>query len=626
MNMTKRTLFLLAGSAMALVLNADENAGKKSYSIDVNDGWTPITMRKGIVPGGATDFSGWKLQDAPAGKYGWLKRDGAHFKFENGPEGSRVKFYGANLVGGACWPEKAKADEIVARFVRSGYNTVRLHHIENAVGLTTGTDDPTCTALNPEKLDKMDYLVSKCIEAGLYVTIDLYSCRSVPWKELGIDKPGKAAYQQVKPFIYMTDAGFENWKKYVANLLNHVNPYTGRAYKDEPGMPLLCLVNEGALTQAWRTVRELPLVKDAVMKALGRDTHDIKTANPDFVRFSMDVETNGLPRMISFVRSLGAKALLTDMNNGPHPPEKQVVREKYLDYYDNHVYIDHPKYLGKRLKPPFRYRNIDILDYPESGKGISRADLAAAVRIPSMPYTITEWNFCAPSEFRYQGGLYMAALASRGKWDGLWRFDYAARVSQMFDGNDDVLGFFCMMVDPVQHANERALVSLYLRGDAPDGAEVSKIDREKKTMTVDTPRTQGGFARAGGEFGTSGLTVRLADANAAVWATSVDGKPLAESSRILVTHLTDVQNTGTRWKEAERRTVLKRGKSPLLARSGTAEVKLTAASGEWKAYALDTDGTRRGEVPVSYADGRIGFTASTARDPANATILYELVR
>ena len=603
---------------MSLTLVA---ADKEGYSLDPCDGWTPLVMRKGVQPGGATDFSGWKLQDAPAGKYGWLKRDGAHFRFENSPDGGRVKFYGINLVGGACRPAKEQTDALVARLVRCGYNAVRLHHIENKGGITTGTDGQAGTALNSETLDRMDYLVAKCIAAGLYVSIDLYSCRAVPWKALGVDKPGNAAYQEVKPFIYLTDAGFENWKAYAGNLLNHVNPYTGRAYKDEPGMPLICLVNEGALTQAWGTVRELPLVA----KALGRDPHGVDTRSPEFVRFCMDVETNGLPRMIGFVRSLGAKALLTDMNNGPHPPEKQAVREKWLDYFDNHVYIDHPSWLGARLKPPFRCRNIDILDYPD-GTGMSRADLAAAVRISSMPYTITEWNFCSPGEFRYQGGLYMAALAARGKWDGLWRFDYASRSSQMFDGVDEGLGFFCVTLDPVQQANERALVALYLRGDAPDGVDAAKIDRVKKSMTVDTPRTQGGFARADGEFETSGMYVRLAGANAAVWATTVDGKPFAESARILVTHLTDVQNTGTQWADATHRTILNQGGMPLLARSGTAAVKLAVAAGVWKAYALGTDGTRRSEVPVTCADGCVSLSAVTARDPANATILYELVR
>ena len=577
------------------------------YTVEGTD-WVPVKMLKGVQPGGATDFSGWRLQDAPAGKYGWLKRAGGHFEFEGRPAGERVKFYGVNLVGSCCWPQKRQADEIVARLVRSGYNTVRLHHFECDGGITTGTGDPAGTALNPKRMDQMDYLVAKCIKAGIYVTIDLYSYRTASpevraemWKALGRTAPTMPAFQEMKVLIHLSDAGFENWKTYAGNLLNHVNSYTGRAYKDEPGLPLICLVNEGAPARGW----------------LG----DRQTTERD----CMEVEEKSLARMIGFVRSLGAKALITDMNNGPHPPEKMAVREKWLDYFDNHFYIDHPQWLGVRLHLPFRTRNLDILDYPE-GASMSGADRAAAVRLPTMPYTITEWNFSGPGAFRYQGGLYTAALAVQGQWDGLWRFTYAHGIQNLFDTSKAASGSFDVMLDPLQQASERALVALYLRGDAADGENVAKIDRAAKTMSVDTPRTQGGFARAGGGFATSGMDVRLDGAHGAVWATAVDGKPLAESSRILVTHLTEVQNTGVQWADPEHQVVLKRGGLPMRARAGAADVSLKVASGPWKAYALGTDGARRCEVPISFAEGRLRLAAHIARDSKNATLLYELAR
>ena len=578
-----------------------------TYTVEGTD-WVPVKMLKGVQPGGATDFSCWRLQDAPAGKHGWLKRAGGHFEFEGRPAGERVKFYGVNLVGSCCWPQKRQTDEIVARLVRSGYNTVRLHHFECDGGITTGTGDPTGTTLNPKRMDQMDYLVAKCIQAGIYVTIDLYSYRTASpevraemWKALGRTAPTMPAFQEMKVLIHLSDAGFENWKAYAGNLLNHVNPYMGRAYKDEPGLPLICLVNEGAPARSWFGGK----------KVTERDC--------------MDAEERSLARMIGFVRSLGAKALITDMNNGPNPPEKMAVREKWLDYFDNHFYIDHPQWLGVRLHLPFRNRNLDILDYPE-GPGMSGADRAASVRLPTMPYTITEWNFSGPGAFRYQGGLYTAALAVHGQWDGLWRFTYAHGIQNLFDTSKAASASFDVMLDPIQQASERALVALYLRGDAADGENVAKIDRVAKTMSVDTPRTQGGFARAGGGFETSGMDVRLDGAHGAVWATAVDGQPLAESSRILVTHLTEVQNTGIKWADPEHRVVLKRGGLPMRARAGAADVSLKVAPGPWRAYALGTDGARRGEVAVSFAEGRLHLAARTARDPQNATLLYELAR
>ena len=43
-------------------------------------------------------------------------------------------------------------------------------------------------------------------------------------------------------------------------------------------------------------------------------------------------------------------------------------------------------------------------------------------------------------------------------------------------------------------------------------------------------------------------------------------------------------------------------------------------------YALSSDGSRRGEVPVIQKGGKVSFVANTARDPAEATCYYEIIR
>lgn len=609
-------VFSVSAPGRALAAEAAEPVALKAGAE-----WIPLAMRKGVVPGGATDFSDGRAPRRPAGADGWLRRVGGHFEFEKRP-GVPARFYGVNLVGSCCWPKtKMQAEELAERIVRSGYNSVRFHHVECAGGVTTGTGDPTGTALNPETMDRLDDFAARLIARGVYLTIDLYSYRTAPWKALGHDRPGSPTFMQMKGMIHLSDAGLENWKAYAANLMNHVNPYTGRAYKDEPAMPLVCLVNEAALTQGWDAIRELP----EASAALGRDARLERTqGNPAFTAFTMDVERRSLSRMIPFLRELGVKALLTDMNNGPHTAEKQAVRAEFLDYFDNHFYVDHPRWLGERLRLPFAIRNKDLFDYPDRSFPV---DYAAAVRIPEMPYTITEWNFCAPSSHRHQGGLYTAAVAARERWDGLWCFTYAHGINNLFeDTAKGGVGSFDVMTDPVNQANERALVALYLRGDA-FGRDALKTDRASKSFTVDTPRTQGGAARAGRALETSGLSARLAGADAAVWASSMDAAPsIAESRRVLVTHLVDVQNTDARWADEARTIVLDRGRRPLLAHAGTAAISLAVAPGPWTVWALETDGRRRARVPAKYESGRLVFTADVARDTKNATLLYECER
>ena len=268
--------------------------------------WTPLENRKNIVAGSALDFSAMGWTGAPAGKYGWLKAVDGHFEFEGLP-GVEQRFYGVNLCESANFPDHAMAEELVARLKRLGYNAIRLHHhdgaladclptqsrraAENGAGkkslftnsqcsridnknssatkntkehkdfvnsvsfvAKTNLDNPTIpvkttlcdsAALREESaIDRLDYLVAKCLEAGIYVTTDFYVSRKVAWRDIGFDRDGFVPNNVFKSLVALHEPAFENWASFARDFLLHENPYTGRRYVDEPGMPLLCLVNE----------------------------------------------------------------------------------------------------------------------------------------------------------------------------------------------------------------------------------------------------------------------------------------------------------------------------------------------------------------------------------------------
>ncbi|MBQ6337824.1 MAG: hypothetical protein IJI36_01655 [Kiritimatiellae bacterium] len=158
---------------------------------------------------------------------------------------------------------------------------------------------------------------------------------------------------------------------------------------------------------------------------------------------------------------------------------------------------------------------------------------------------------------------------------------------------------------------------------AGDGA--ISIDRATGAFSISTPRTCGGFAESG-TVRTKFLSADLEGSAATVWASSLDGAPLDESAHILLTHLTDVQNSGITYIDAERRVLSRWGRLPHLMRRGVARCRLRTSGGAWKAHALSPDGSRRREVPISLGDGTLGLVADVAADPASATYLYELVR
>ena len=104
-------------------------------------------------------------------------------------------------------------------------------------------------------MDRLDYLLAKFYEKGVYVTTDLFTCRPVAWRAIGIDRDGRVDQQVYKNLIPVHEGAYQNWATFAKNLLTHMNPYTGRAYKDEPGLPLISLINEGHLTWCWRRIR-----------------------------------------------------------------------------------------------------------------------------------------------------------------------------------------------------------------------------------------------------------------------------------------------------------------------------------------------------------------------------------
>ena len=112
----------------------------------------------------------------------------------------------------------------------------------------------------------------------------------------------------------------------------------------------------------------------------------------------------------------------------------------------------------------------------------------------------------------------------------------------------------------------------------------------------------------------------------AVWATSLDSRPLAESRRILVAHLTDLVNGGDTYEDESRTMLLRWGNPPHLVRAGTARLALALGSGDFHVYALDTSGERVREVPCRMHKGCLRFNADVAANPECATFLYEIVR
>jgi len=160
----------------------------------------------------------------------------------------------------------------------------------------------------------------------------------------------------------------------------------------------------------------------------------------------------------------------------------------------------------------------------------------------------------------------------------------------------------------------------------PAGDGAVALDKESGAIVIKTPRTCGGFAESG-IVDAGDLIFDVGTSAATVWVSALDDRPIKQSSRLLLTHLTDVQNSGIRYAQQSRKVLLAWGELPHLVRNGTAEIRLAMKRAkDYKVYMLTTSGRRLAAVPTRVVKGRLAFTASVAGHAETATLLYEVVR
>ena len=160
----------------------------------------------------------------------------------------------------------------------------------------------------------------------------------------------------------------------------------------------------------------------------------------------------------------------------------------------------------------------------------------------------------------------------------------------------------------------------------PAGDGAVTIDRDSGTFVLNTPRTSGGFAESG-IVDAGALIFDVGSSAATVWVSALDSKPIKASSHLLLTHLTDVQNSGIRYAQQSRKTLLAWGGLPHLMRNGTAEIRLAVnPAKDYNVYVLSTSGRRMAQIQTRVVKGRLAFTAAVNGPADTATMLYEIVK
>jgi hypothetical protein len=226
-------LMMLLGTATA------PRAEEAPPPLKAGDGLFPFVLPWDDASPGVTNMAG--LVPGPAGKDGPIRVKDGHFL----AGGERIRFLGVNLCFGANFPTHDAADEIAARMARFGINSVRFHHMDTS-NSPSGLLKADRQTIDPERLERLDYLIAALKKRGIYANLNLHVGRKYPDVP---DWPGAPGY--FKGVDNFDAAMIRAQKDYARALLHHVNPYTKTRYADEPAVAIVEINNENALFNEW---------------------------------------------------------------------------------------------------------------------------------------------------------------------------------------------------------------------------------------------------------------------------------------------------------------------------------------------------------------------------------------
>ncbi|MCW5942058.1 MAG: carbohydrate binding domain-containing protein [Fimbriimonadaceae bacterium] len=380
----------------------------------------------------------------------------------------------------------------------------------------------------------------------------------------------------------------------------------------------------------------------------------------DYCAFVLDTEKAYSEEMRGYLRrDLGfAKVNLIDTQVG-WGGLSAFTREASMEFADNHSYWNHPVFLGadwdaKNYRVD-RKALVDVLD----GDGGALGPMARN-RWAGKPYTVSEYNHPAPSDYQIEMMPLLATIAALQDWDGFYTFDYGATGTGA--ANDRIDGYFSCATNPAKAAFFPATALIFRLGQVPPLATGQTVRFDASMWpgmgtSEDLWRAKGAFpsvlgvrtaitvgGREAGPFGqgvSKGL-LRTAGGRALVQETPravtvvgflgglsyrtpqfainipkwgndfaalslnpLDGQALAQSGRLLLTLGGRVENPGMGW-NADRTSVSGQwGTGPSIAEAIPASVSFRHA-GALKGWALDGRGRRVRAIPTTYRSGFVG--------------------
>ncbi len=375
---------------------------------------------------------------SPAGQHGFLTVKGDQLVFADGTPG---RFWGTNFNSGACFPDFDYSEKTARRLASFGVNIVRFHQLDsewatpNIFQFKKGARQKSSRSLDPQSMERLDYLVYCLKKEGIYCYLDLMTYRKFKSGD-GVEN-ALALGDSAKPYSIFSRRLIDLQKEFINNIWNHVNPYTGLAYKDDPVFVLCEITNECDMFNKRFKFDVEPYhteLVDLMEKWLEREnlTYPARAASfleddEIMIRFKMAVQESYYREMIQLMRDIGVKIPITGTNWGINVAN--ALTQKVTDFDDSHQY-----FYGWNWGE-FEKGNDPRPLVSQDSSFFSHLALNCS---PDRPFFVSEWDVPWPNEYRADSSLLMAAIGALQGWSGytIHTYMYATRRDQQVIGKE----------------------------------------------------------------------------------------------------------------------------------------------------------------------------------------------
>ena len=232
----------------------------------------------------------------------------------------------------------------------------------------------------------------------------------------------------------------------------------------------------------------------------------LKVQHDDWIAFLADTERRYADEMRGYLKDtlhVHANIICSQISWGGLTG---LNREANMDFADNHAYWQHPSFPHKQWDPnDWTIPNTPMVADLASGGGGTLRDLAE-YRVAGKPYTVSEYNHPAPSDYRAECLPEIATFAAFQDWDAIYLFDYGDYGTDV--QNDRINNYFGIGSDPAKTAFLPAAAMIFRGSEIPPGVTLERVELTKPVGV--SPLTAAAVWKAAGPDAPAMFSHRLA--------------------------------------------------------------------------------------------------------------------